>query len=468
MTGLQMRYKIFWVGIFLFLCSACLPHAAFLSQITDSDTSPPARENSGSLFAPSELESLLAQAPTPSRAERSPHLVPLSGGDPLSLSPELSMSDESNDDSYLQFFPDDQSEKEPAFDIPIVMNPSVEQFIEYFHTTIREKFSGWLARSEKYIPLMKNLLRENGLPQDLAYLTLIESGLNPYAYSRSKALGLWQFIAPTGKRYGLKVDRWVDERRDPEKSTVAAARYLKDLYEMFECWYLAAASYNAGEGKIAKGIKRYRTEDFWQLTKYRYLKKETKDYVPQMIAAAMIAKTPEQYGFVDIEYEDPLCYEKVNVPEVTGLGLIARACDIPLEELKDLNPELLRGVTPPGVPDYEMKIPCGKKELFLQNFESIRPAERLQFKIHVVKKGETPIGIAKKYRIELQPFLEMNDLNKNGRLPTGTDLVIPIPKVEPQPTPPKAKKELKSKKKSPRPQQVTYHIQKKQTPTHSD
>ena len=200
---------------------------------------------------------------------------------------------------------DDQPKKEVEFDIPIVINAKVEEFVQFFQTTLKNRFSGWLGRSAKYIPSMKTLLKENGLPEDLVYLALIESGFNPYAYSRSKAMGPWQFIYLTGKRYGLKVTGWVDERRDPEKSTIAAAKYLKDLYDMFECWYLAAAGYNAGENKIVKAMKRYQTEDFWELAKYTYLKKETRDYVPQMIAAALIAKDPEQYGFTSIEYEEP-------------------------------------------------------------------------------------------------------------------------------------------------------------------
>src|SRR3990170_6351959 len=204
-------------------------------------------------------------------------------------------------------------------------------------------------------------------------MALIESGFNPYAYSRSKASGPWQFIYLTGKRYGLTANWWVDERRDPEKSTVAAAKYLKDLYDMFECWYLAAAGYNAGENKIVNAIKRYRTEDFWELAKYRYLKQETKDYVPQMIAAALIAKDPEKYGFTDIKYQEPLRYEKARVPSLTNLLVIAKACEISIEELQDLNPELLRGCTPPPTPRHEGKIPWGKKELFLRNFEALQP-----------------------------------------------------------------------------------------------
>ena len=343
---------------------------------------------------------------------------------------EPSISDESSDDLKMEFLLTDLRGKEPNFDIPIVINGRVEQFIHYFQTRIRHKFVTWLARSEKYIPSMKSLLKEYGLPEDLVYMALIESGFDPYAYSSAKAVGQWQFIYMTGKRYGLRMNWWVDERRDPEKSTIAAAKYLKDLYEMFACWYLAAAGYNAGEYKIINAIKRYKTEDFWKLTQQRYLKRETKDYVPLMIAAALVAKDPEKYGFSDVEYQEPLRYEKVNVPELTDLSHIAKACETSLEEIKDLNPEIRRGVTPPNEIDYEIKIPFGKKDLFLENFEAIQPLERFQFKTHLVKKGETLKGIAKLYRVELEPLLEINHLTKTSAVSKGMTLLIPISKDE--------------------------------------
>ena len=334
--------------------------------------------------------------------------------------------DASEEDFNLEVLSDERPKKGVEFDIPIVINAKVEQFVQYFQTTLRNRFSNWLALSGKYIPIMRALLRENGLPEDLVYLALIESGFNPYAYSRSKACGPWQFIYLTGKRYGLRVDWWVDERRDPEKSTVAAAKYLKDLYDMFACWYLAAASYNAGENKIAAAMKRYRTEDFWELTKYRYLKQETKDYVPQMIAAALIAKDPEKYGFVGIEYQEPLRYEKVNVPPLTSLSLIAAACEITLDELKELNPQLLRWCTPPEKP-YEIKIPLGKKERFLKNFETLQPSERPPYRIHVVKRGENLVRVSRLYGVNGQTILDANQLGKGSRLSPGINLIIPLP-----------------------------------------
>jgi membrane-bound lytic murein transglycosylase D len=347
---------------------------------------------------------------------------------PPSQLPEPPLSEDSENDFNLEILTGDQPKKEPEFDIPIVINAKVEQFIQYFQTTGKKIFSNWLSRSGKYIPFMRDLLREHGLPEDLVFMALIESGFSPYAYSRKKASGPWQFIYLTGKKYGLKVNWWVDERRDPEKSTIAAAKYLKDLYDMFECWYLAAASYNAGEGKIANAVRRYKTEDFWELTKYRYLKKETKDYVPQMIAAALIAKDPEKYGFDDLQYEEPLQYEKVVIPEAVDLALIAKFCESSVEELKELNPELLRWCTPPDDPNYEIKIPLGKKEIFLENFEALQPVQKFQFKTHVVRKGDTLSQIARIYRVDMEPLLQINRLAKKSRLSIGMNLLIPIPK----------------------------------------
>jgi membrane-bound lytic murein transglycosylase D len=384
-------------------------------------------EETPSLFTPSELEALLSQDTVTDRAELDGGLEGSVVGQLFPWDGSRPVSEESNDDFSFEAPPEAGPKNGTDFDIPIVMNARVEHFIRYFQTSGKKIFSGWLARSAKYIPMMKSLLKENGLPEDLVYMALIESGFNPCAYSRKKAAGPWQFIYRTGKRYGLDVTWWVDERRDPEKSTVAAANYLKDLYDMFECWYLAAAGYNAGEYKIAKAMKRYHTEDFWELTKYRYLKRETKDYVPQLIASALIAKDPDEYGFTDIDYQDPLCFDKVKVPEVTDLGIIARACEIPLEEVRGLNPELLRNWTPPNVSDYEVRIPCGKREVFLRNFEALGPRQRFQFKTHVVNKGDTLANIAKRYRVDLEPILEINKITKTTRLSIGTNLLIPIP-----------------------------------------
>jgi len=317
--------------------------------------------------------------------------------------------------------------QEVTFDIPIVVNDQVEGFIEYFQTTHRKPFTRWLQRSGRYIPMMREHLRANGLPEDLVYMALIESGFNPKAYSRRRASGPWQFIYRTGKRYGLTVDWWIDERRDPEKSTIAAARHLKDLYDQFSCWYLAAAGYNAGAGKISRAIKRYQTEDFWELTKHRYLKRETKNYVPKMIAAALIAKEPEKYGFVDITYDEPIRYEKITVPDATDLRVIARCCEEDYKTIKGLNPELRRWCTPPSYPNYAVKIPEGKRETFLWNFAQLKPSERITFRRHYVRQGDTLSQIALRYGTGVRAIMQMNNIRSPRHLRAGTSIIIPIP-----------------------------------------
>jgi membrane-bound lytic murein transglycosylase D len=416
-------HKICWVGMILVLSMTCLPHVNLLPERLHMALA--SEEENPSLMVQPESELLPLHNPSSENCEPSP--VPLPTEEPV-IKTDLPTGDEPNEDFTLEKLPADPPKQVQEFDIPIVINERVEHFVQYFQTAARKVFINWLARSERYIPFMKNLLRESGLPEDLVYMALIESGFNPYAYSRRKASGPWQFIYFTGKKYGLKVNWWVDERRDPEKSTIAAAKYLKDLYDLFECWYLAAAGYNAGEGKIINAMKRYRTEDFWELTKYRYLKRETKDYVPQMIAAALIAKDPEKYGFVGIEYQEPFQYDKVKVPAVTDLRLIAKACEVPVEEVKDLNPELLRWCTPPDCQEYETRIPFGKKDLFLKNFEALPHQERFQFKTHIVRKGDTLGGIARLYRVDLEPILELNRLKRSSLLSIGMNLIIPVPK----------------------------------------
>ncbi len=361
---------------------------------------------------------LIACSPTFLKKEGSP---PLQSSEPSAQSATAEIQEEQ---TPLEM---GEGEEEISFDIPIVVNDRVEYFIGYFKTKHRKTFARWLQRSGKYIPMMKELLKENGLPEDLVYMAMIESGFNPKAYSRRRASGPWQFISRTGTRYGLLVNWWIDERRDPEKSTIAAARHLKDLYDQFSCWYLAAAGYNAGAGKISRAIQRYQTEDFWELSKHRYLKTETKDYVPKMIAAALIAKEPEKYGFDDIEYDEPIRYEKMEVSDATDLRVIARCCGVGYETIKALNPELTQWCTPPHYPDYQVKIPDGTKDLFVQNFSQIKPSERITFRSHQVRTGETLSHIARRYRTGIQPIMQLNHIKSPRHLRAGTRIIIPIP-----------------------------------------
>jgi membrane-bound lytic murein transglycosylase D len=271
--------------------------------------------------------------------------------------------------------------------------------------------------------MMKGILREKGLPEELFYLALIESGYDPMAFSRAKASGIWQFVGKTGKRFGLKVDKWVDERRDPEKSTYAAAAYLKNLYGMFNDWDLAMASYNAGEGRILKAMKKANSQDFWAISQQRTVKRETKEYVPMFLAALTIAQSPDKYGFQNIEYSPPLVYEKVTVPKATSLSTIAKAAETDLSTIQALNPALKKGKTPPHS-SFEIKLPPGKKETFEKNFSTLNkpPAKH---KKHRVRKGENISSIAQKYQLTLLDLCDLNDLSPKDRIKPGTILLLP-------------------------------------------
>lgn len=251
--------------------------------------------------------------------------------------------------------------------VPLLWTNEVKKFLDYFQESRKHVFAQWLARSSQYVPSMKEILRENGLPEDLVYLALIESGFNLKAHSPAEAWGPWQIIADTGRRYGLKINRWIDERLDPIKSTQAASKYLKDMYDMFDCWLLTQAGYNAGENRVLGAIKKTDSKDFWYLARNGYLPPETRNYVPKFMAATIIAKDPEKFGFMDLEYRPPLLYEEVAVRGMTPLRRIARWADASYEEIKRLNPELKLGLTPPNYPDYKVKIPMGSKEILLEN-----------------------------------------------------------------------------------------------------
>lgn len=274
-----------------------------------------------------------------------------------------------------------------TYDFPVVINKQVEFYLDLFQGKQRPYFERWLSRSTKYLPFFKEELRKAGLPEDLAYLAMIESGYNPSAYSKSHAVGLWQFIKSTGKNYGLRIDSWVDERRDPEKSTRAAIAYLSFLYEEFDSWYLAVAAYNAGEGKIGRGIKKYKTRDFWKLASKKYLKLETKRYVPKLIAAIIISKEPEKYGFTGIDYQEPVFYDTISVPPMTDLNAVAVASNFNVKKIKKLNNELLKNYTPPGKRKYELRVPNGSYGTVAENLSRLHPVVTTDYKTHVVKKG---------------------------------------------------------------------------------
>ncbi|MGE5173281.1 MAG: transglycosylase SLT domain-containing protein [Betaproteobacteria bacterium] len=314
--------------------------------------------------------------------------------------------------------------EEKPYHIPMILNDSVENHLEYFKTRGRDIFQLWLDRSARYIPVMRKIFKEKNLPEDLVYVAMIESGFNPYAVSWARAVGPWQFMPGTGKLYGLKIDWWIDERKDPIKSTQAAAEHLKDLHNLFGSWPLALASYNAGAGKVQRAVLRTRSEDFWDLKASRYIRKETKNYVPKYMAATIIAKNPEAYGFTVSSYE-PFRFDEVVIDESTDLRLIARCAECAYEEIKELNPELRRWVTPPHCDKYVLRIPSGKKEKFLENFATVPQEQKIKWERREVRKGETLSGLAKQYNTTPQAIRDINGLRKN-RLAPGKHLLIPV------------------------------------------
>lgn len=319
--------------------------------------------------------------------------------------------------------------EESALIAPYDSNPvaarAVDRNISLFTERIKERFTLWLMRSGKYIELMKDILKTYNIPEDIAFLPLIESGFNPNAYSVARAVGPWQFIASTAKRYGLKIDWWRDERKDPIKSTEAAASYLRDLYGMFGSWNLAMAAYNAGEGKILRALNLSNSDDYWALLSTRHIKEETKEYVPRFIAAKLIATNPLLYGFADLDYHSPFEYDEVLLDEPVDLDVAARCAETTPDVIRELNPELRRWSTPPGVSSYALRIPFGKKEAFAESLSSIPAKERFSISTYTVKKGDTLKKISSKTGLPVHVILELNEDIGLRFLKAGANISLP-------------------------------------------
>ena len=307
--------------------------------------------------------------------------------------------------------------------IPLVRNKSVDQFISYFQNKGRRQFEIWLDRFYQYGPMLISILNEYELPEELAYLAMIESGLNPKAYSKAKAAGMWQFMYATGKKYGLKRNWYVDERRDPEKATHAAAKFLLDLYKEFDHWYLALAAYNSGPGRIHRASRLHQTSDFWQL---HSLPRETRNYIPYYLAAAIMCSDPESYGFKTPKTK-PHKYEFVQIEQSADLTVLASSAGISLKTLKAYNPELRQSATPVEAA-YQLKIPVGKKDQFESNFNSLPSDQRFapQYVAHKVKRGESLWTISKKYRVSIHDLAAVNKIRNRHRLSIGQKLTIPV------------------------------------------
>jgi membrane-bound lytic murein transglycosylase D len=310
-------------------------------------------------------------------------------------------------------------------EIPLEMNEHVERWIEFFTTGQgRTRFRIYMERAGAYEDMIRRRLREAGLPEDLLYLAMIESGMNPNAYSRAHAVGLWQFIRGTGRLYDLEIGYWLDERRDPFKATDAAVAHLGDLYEEYGSWYLAAAAYNGGPGRVSRGIASTGSTNFWDLSDARVLRSETRNYVPKLIAATLIAKNPEQYGFFDIEPAPPLEFDVVEVPDATSFDVLADAAGTTEDEIRRLNPQYPRRVTPPDM-RAEVRVPKGHSAAFVTAYARIPASERVTWLEHVVTRGQTLSHIAERYGVSVTAIRATNNNVSPRRLQIGQKLIIP-------------------------------------------
>ena len=313
-----------------------------------------------------------------------------------------------------------------TFDIPMAEDERVDQWIDYLTGRGRGWYEKWLGRSTRYVPVFWPILEQYGLPRDLVFLSMIESGFSPNAYSWAHASGPWQFIQGTGRQYGLHIGFWIDERRDFELATHAAARYLSNLYQYYGDWYLAWAAYNAGSGKVNRAIARMKSRDFWRLSRSYHLRRETSHYVPKLLAAAKIAKQPDLYGFGDITYLAPLEWDVVTVTTAIDLKTVAKSCGLEdPTELHALNPALRAEVTPPGR-DYPLRVPKGRKETCEAGLAAIPFAERMTFRYCEVKMKDSLAAIAKRFHTTPEAILEYNKIEE-AQLADFDELVIPVP-----------------------------------------
>lgn len=312
--------------------------------------------------------------------------------------------------------------------IPIVVNDKVNFWIQYFKTSGRKMFMRWLVRGESLKPMVQPLLQDNGLPMEFFYLAMIESGLSNSASSRARAAGTWQFMKGTAKLYGLKINHWVDERRDPAKSTVAAANFLKDLYGDLGDWHLAMAAYNAGPGKVHRAVKVMGTNNFWELAQSRHLAKETKEYVPKFLAAMLLAAEAKSHGFeVQPDITDAIPDATVTIKRPVKLDELARQLGVPHKTLARWNPELLRNVTPPGKNGYQLRLTSTLAEKFSAAEHKLSTVEIKDVHMHTVQQGETLGRIARRYKVTVQEIRGVNPDIEAHRLRPGTTIAIPVP-----------------------------------------
>ena len=310
-------------------------------------------------------------------------------------------------------------------DVPIDYMPEVDYYVRYFHTGGRDFFARWLSRSTAYLPMIQSEFQKKGLPKDLAYKAMIESGFYPFAESRVRAVGMWQFMRPAAAQYGLKNDSWIDERREPEKATKAAASYLKKLYKDFGDWRLVVAAYNCGEGRLERAMRSAKTRNFWDAYT---LPTETRGHVPKFMAAVIIAKDPAWFGFTDVVYQPPLAYETVAVSEPVSLRLAAECAGTSYAWMQQLNAELHRGYTPPvnRKSPYLLRVPEGSAEKFKANYAQLPAEKKTSIVNYVVKSGDTLSKIARKLGVTTQALMAANNIDNPKKVRVGRKLTIPL------------------------------------------
>lgn len=323
----------------------------------------------------------------------------------------------------------EEAAKNVSHDLPLTVNDYVLSFVNFFQTPRgRDIVETGLRRAGRYRDMISRVLREEGLPQDLIYLAQAESAFQPLALSRAGARGIWQFVAYRGRQYGLQRTWWVDERQDPEKATRAAAQHLRDLYRMFGDWYLAMAAYNCGPGNVQKAIERTGYADFWELYKRNVLPRETKNYVPIIVALTLIAKDAAHYG-IQTDPETPSPTDIVKPGRAIDLRLVAETIDVDVDTLRALNPSLLRSVTPAD-PSFELRLPAGTAEKFFAEIADIPVDKWVSWRRHRVEAGETLTSIARKYRVTPAAIAAANNMDRTQGLNAGEKLVIPA--IEPR------------------------------------
>ena len=315
--------------------------------------------------------------------------------------------------------------KSTRSDLPLMMTDQVAGYITYFSGRGRGTLENALVRSGRYEDMIRRILKQEGVPQDLIYLAQAESGFHPLALSRVGARGIWQFMASRARGYGLQRDWWIDDRQDPEKATRAAARHLKDLYQQFGDWYLAMAAYNSGPGTVQSAVKRTGYADFWELYRRNVLPRETRNYVPIIVAVTIMAKNPGQYGLDHLEKTQPLAADVVKIDYPVDLRLVAECVDASLTDLEDLNPSLLRMTTPKDH-EFELHLPAGTKDKFQTAIAAIPTDMRVWWRYHKVQPGDTLAAIARTYRSTPKAIAEANSLEEDVVLVPDSKLTIPI------------------------------------------